>query len=68
MFTKDEATQERIASYVAALEEEASQYEAGLSAAKAGGDEKRVEKLERRLEGVKAELERVKKLKPKGRK
>lgn len=68
MFSKDEATEERIAAYLAALEEEASQYEAGLAAAQAGGDEPRVAKLDRRLKGVKDEIARVKKVKPKGSK
>lgn len=64
MFSSQEATKERIDAYLGALEEEAVQYEAGLDAAKAGGDEKRVEKLDRRLKGVKAEIDRVKKIKP----
>lgn len=68
MFSKDEATKERIDAYITALNEEAEQYAAGLEAAKSGGDEERVAKLERRLKGVQEELKRVKSIKPKGKK
>lgn len=68
MFSSQEATKERIDAYLGALEEEAAQYAAGLDAAKAGDDAERVAKLDRRLKGVKAEIDRVKKIKPKGKK
>lgn len=59
MFTKEEATGERVSGYVAALELELSGYEQKLAAAKSSGDTDAAKAAEKRIAGVKAELSRV---------
>lgn len=69
MFDRNEATKERISSYMAALEQERKGYVARAAAVKAGHSDRLDEaQLELRIRDVDAELKRVKALKPKGEK
>jgi hypothetical protein len=65
MFTAEEATKERVDAYVGALEHELEGYEARLKSL-AEGTKERLDKkqLDALVAGVKAEIARVKKLKP----
>jgi hypothetical protein len=66
MFTKDEATKERVGAYVEALEHEKAGYEARQTMLKEGKqDSLDAEQLAARVKGVAAELSRVKKSKAK---
>lgn len=65
MFTKDEATSERVAVYRDALEQEHGALEQALEQEKAAGNEARVARLEQRLKANAAERLRVGKLRPK---
>lgn len=64
MFTKAEATAERISAYQEALENEKQQLELAHAQENAAGNSARVDRLEQRLKANAAELARVKKLKP----
>lgn len=61
MYTTEEATSERVAAYLGALEDEKTQLALGLTQAKDAEDDKRVLKLEKRIKANAAEIARVKK-------
>lgn len=63
MFTAEEATEERIDSYLDALDQEKEQLTVALSQAKDADDAPRTKKLERRVKANAAEIERVEALK-----
>ena len=63
MFTDEEATEERIDSYLAALDQEKEQLTVALAQAKAADDAPRTKKLERRVKDNAAEIARVEALK-----
>lgn len=66
MFTKEDATKERVADYSAALEREKAGYEARIARVDGGRpDPLPKEQLELRVKEVDAELARVSKLAPK---
>lgn len=66
MFTAEETTKERVAAYVAALEQEKKGYAARLAALADGHtDRLSADQLNARAKGVDDELARMKKLKPK---
>lgn len=63
MFTKDEATKERVGAYVVALEREQDGYERRIAALTAGKhDPLNEEQLKARIDAVGAELKRAKSL------
>lgn len=65
MFTKEEATKERIAANVAALEREREGYDARIRGVEAGHDDRlSIDTLKVRIKDVDAEIARLKKLKP----
>lgn len=66
MFTKDEATKERVGAYVDALEREKEGYQARLQQLAEGKQERLdTEQLQARVKAVDAELARAKKSKAK---
>src|ERR1700752_1136 len=59
MYSTKEATKERVAAYLEALEAEKDQLDVAIEQSKASGDSKRIKRLEQRLEANAAEIARV---------